>query len=187
MILDRSLKNNGDLPVIRENYFMEISLIFDIVSTSAVIIGIVFGLIQLRQYQLSRKREASIFLLNSFQTKDFVDGIWIIMGLPNGLSKKQIDQTLGDEVRLVGLVMSTWESVGILLFNHEIDIKMVDDAFSGPIIFSWQKLQLYVSDLRKELERETILEWFQWLSDRMQEYQEKKLPVPAHIAHADWD
>jgi hypothetical protein len=35
---------------------METSLIFDIISTLAVVFGILFGVIQLRQYRLSRKR-----------------------------------------------------------------------------------------------------------------------------------
>ena len=71
---------------------MELSQIFDIISTTAVIIGVIFGLLQLRQYHSSRKRESAIYLLNSFQTKEFIDGVWIIMGLPNGLSKKEIDK-----------------------------------------------------------------------------------------------
>lgn len=166
---------------------MELSQIFDIISTTAVIIGVIFGLLQLRQYHSSRKRESAIYLLNSFQTKEFIDGVWIIMGLPNGLSKKEIDKLVGDEARLLGLVMSTWETIGILLFHHEVDIEMVDHAYSGPIRFSWQKLEQYVNDMRQEMERETIFEWFQWLADRMMERESKKSPVPANIAHRDWE
>jgi hypothetical protein len=83
--------------------------------------------------------------------------------------------------------MSTWESIGILLFNHEVTIDMVDNAFSGPILFSWQKLERYVNDLRAELERETLFEWFQWLSDRIKVREIKKSPIPAHIAYKDWE
>ena len=109
------------------------------------------------------------------------------MGLSNGLSKHNIENIVGDEIRLVGLVMSTWESIGILLFNHEIEIDIVDNAFSGPIRFSWQNLERYVNDLRKELGRETLFEWFQWLSDRMQEREKEVTPIPAHIAYRDWE
>jgi Domain of unknown function (DUF4760) len=166
---------------------MEISFLFDAVSTFAVVFGVVFGLIQLRQYRLSRKREASLFLLNSYQTKEFIEGLWIIQRLPDGLSRDEIENKLANDLDLIGLVMSTWETIGILLFNHEVTIEMIDDAFSGPILFSWLKLEGYVHGLREELNRETLFEWFQWLSDRMKEREGLKTPVPAYIAYQDWD
>jgi hypothetical protein len=166
---------------------VELPLLFDLISTLAVVFGILFGLVQLRQYRLSRKREAALYLLNSYRTKEFTEGIWIIQGLEEGLTRKEIEELLGGNVWSIGLVMSTWESIGILLFNHEVTIDMVDNAFSGPILFSWQKLERYVNDLRAELERETLFEWFQWLSDRIKVREIKKSPIPAHIAYKDWE
>lgn len=166
---------------------MEISFLFDLISTFAVVLGVIFGLIQLRQYRLSRKREASLFLLNSYRTKDFIEGIWIILRLPDGLTQLELEDRIAQDLHLIGLVMSTWEAIGILLFNHEVTIEMVDDAFSGPILFSWQKLQNYVQGLRENQDRETLFEWFQWLYDRMQEREELKSPVPAYLAYQNWD
>jgi hypothetical protein len=34
--------------------------------------------------------------------------------------------------------------------------------------------------------RETLLEWFQWLAERMIERESKQPVVPAYRAHADW-
>lgn len=164
---------------------MQLSLIFDIVRTLAVAIGIFFGLIQLRQYRLSRKRESTLYLLNSMQTKDFVGGLWIIQGLRDGMTKPQIDEELGDKVESIIYVMSIWETIGMLLYHHEISIELVDNAFSGPILFSWQKLEQYVHDFRKEMGRETHFEWFQWLSDRMKERETLQLRVPAYASNTD--
>ncbi len=166
---------------------MQLSLIIDIISVSVLILGLVFGLIQLRQYRLSQNREASLHLLNSFQTTDFLHGIWIIQELPVGLSKKEIEERVGSDIRLILLVISNWESLGILVFNREITIEMVDDAYSGPISFSWQKLEKYITDMRNDLKLNTPFEWFQWLVDRMKEREKLNPPVPAYIAHRDWD
>jgi hypothetical protein len=165
---------------------MDLPFVFDLIATLAVVFGIALGLIQLRQYHLSRKREASLFLLSSYQTKEFTEGLWTIQQLPDNLTRAELESRLGDDLNTIGLVMSTWETIGILLFNHEITLDMVDDAFSGPILFSWQKLETYVNELRRDLNRETLFEWFQWLSDRMKEREESRSPVPAHIAHQDW-
>jgi hypothetical protein len=165
---------------------MELSVILDVITAVAVILGILFGLLQLRHYHLARKREATLFLLNSFQTGEFLQGIWIIHKLPNELTKSEIEDRLREEIRFIYLVMSTWESIGILVFNHEIPIDIVVDAYGTSIIISWQRLEKYVTDLRTGLQRETPFGWFQWLAERMIDREKAEPPIPAHLAYRDW-
>ena len=77
---------------------MELLEILNVITAIALILGILFGLLQLRHYHLSRKRETALFLFNSFQTEKFLQGIWIIQELPNGLTKDEIDERLGEEI-----------------------------------------------------------------------------------------
>jgi len=165
---------------------MELTFILNIVATAAVIIGLVFGLTQLRHYHLSQKRDSALYLLNSYQTGEFSQGIWTILSIPDGLTKVEIDERVGEEIKVVYLVMSTWESIGILVFHNEISMDMVEDAFSDPITLSWQKLELYVSAMREEHQSETIFEWFQWLAEQMKDREKNRSPIPAYIAHKKW-
>ena len=165
---------------------MDWSLIFDIISTVAIIIAIVFGLIELRHYHLARKRDSALFILNSYQTAGFLHGTWTILSIPDGLTKEEIEHRVGDDIKDVYLVMSTWERIGILVFHHEVTLDLIDDSYSGTITLSWNKLAGYVNGMREEFQRETIFEWFQWLAERMREREETSSPVPAHIAHRDW-
>jgi len=165
---------------------MELTFILNIVATTAVIIGLVFGLTQLRHYHLSQKRDSALYLLNSYQTGEFSQGIWTILSIPDGLTKVEIDERVGEEIKVVYLVMSTWESIGILVFHNEVSMDMVEDAFSDPITLSWQKLELYVSAIREEHQSETIFEWFQWLAEQMKDREKNRSPVPAYIAHKKW-
>lgn len=109
------------------------------------------------------------------------------MSIPDGLTKVEIEESVGDEFKAVYLVMSTWEGIGILVFHNEATMDMVDDAYSGTITLSWQKLAGYVSGMREEFQRETIFEWFQWLAERMEDRERSGPPVPAHVAHKDWE
>lgn len=161
---------------------MELPILLDVISGIAVIIGVVLGLIQLRQFYLSRKRESALLLLHSYKSSEFTDGIRIVFSIPNGLTKNEIDERLREDIKAVFLVISTWESIGILVYRNEVTMDMVDDAFSGPIIISWQKLQRYVFDMREEHQRQTIMEWFQWLAEQMRDREISKPPVPAYIA-----
>ena len=166
---------------------MELSLLLDLITAVAVVLGILFGLLQLRHYHMSREQEADLFLLNSFQTGEFFQGLHIIQELPNELTKSEIEDRVGDEIRLVYLVMSTWDSIGILVFKHEVSIDMVVDAYSGSIVISWQRLKTYVADLREDLQRQTSFEWFQWLAERTLERENDQPPTPAHLAYRDWE
>jgi len=80
-------------------------------------------------------------------------------------------------------VTTTWETIGVLVFQKELTLDLVDDFFSGPIILSWRKLALYLEDVRKEWHRDTMFEWYQWLAERMIEREKASPPVPAHVAH----
>lgn len=165
---------------------MEISLVFQIISTTIMVIGVVFGLANLYNFQLARKREAAIMMLNSFQTTDFVKGLLSILALPDDVSKNEIESLTEEKFLAIYVVIGTWERLGILVQRGEISIELVDDAFSGPIIQSWQKLGKYIHGFRTDLQRDTAFEWFQWLAERMMERETRGSAIPAYVAHKNW-
>jgi hypothetical protein len=165
---------------------MEFSVVVQIVSTVAMTLGIVFGLLNLRNFQTMRKREAAILMLNSFQTMEFVRGLIYVFDLPDEASADDIESLPEDKFMTIYLVLGTWERLGILVFRNEIAIDLVDDAFSGPIIQSWVKLGRFVRNFRERVQRETGFEWFQWLAERMMEREKHGSAVPAYIAHKNW-
>lgn len=165
---------------------MSIEVISQIVEAFAVMVGVGFAIIQVKQYKLNKRREAALVLLHSFQTPSFAKALNLVYKLPDGLSRKQIEEQLGDDFHLVYALMTTWESLGILVYRGEIDLDMIDDFFSGPIIISWNKLRAHIIEERSLLGRDTIEEWFQWLMERLLERESKEPAVPAYIAHKKW-
>ena len=165
---------------------MDNSLIFEIISIAVIIIGVGVGLMTLRQYHLARKREAASMLLSTYQSTEFFSGLTRIFNLDEGMSKASVDEAFAKDIELLYLVMSTWESIGILLYNREITIDMVDKAHSGPILMSWLKLESYIKAIRNEMDRHTMFEWFEWLVDRMKERENVEGRVPAYEAYKDW-
>lgn len=166
--------------------FMQLSLIFQLISTSAVILGIIFGILNLRNFQKMRKREAALLMLNSFQTTEFVRGLLLIFSLPEGVTKTAIEELPKDDYLAFYILLGTWERLGILVHRREIPLDLVDDAFSGPILISWVKLGNFVTQFRADAQRETGFEWFQWLAERMQEREAKGSAIPAYITHKNW-
>ncbi len=165
---------------------MSIEAISQAVEAIAVVIAVGFAIVQVPQYRREKRREAAIELLHSFQTPQFAKALNIVFNLPDGLSKEEIESTVGDDFHLVYALMTTWESLGILVCRGEVDLELVDDFFSGPIKISWQKLKGHVMGERSMLERDTIEEWFQWLTERLAERESQMPPVPAYIAYKHW-
>lgn len=166
---------------------MSWSEVADIVNAGAVTVGVAFAATQLVELRRQRKRDAMLALVRSFQSADFTTALRRVNSLPDGADRATIRAALGpdgeDQIFLVGL---TWESLGVLVFRREVTLDLIDDFFSGAIVLSWRKLHAYVEEDRRDLERETVWEWFQWLYDRMAERESHALAVPAHIAHRDW-
>jgi hypothetical protein len=165
---------------------MSIEVISQIVEAFAVVVGVGFAIIQVKQFKLNKRREAALVLLHSFQTPSFAKALNLVYKLPDGLSKRQIEDQLGDDFHLVYALMTTWESLGILVYRGEIDLDMIDDFFSGPILISWNKLKGHIIEERSLLGRDTIEEWFQWLMERLLEQELKEPAIPAYIAHKKW-
>jgi hypothetical protein len=165
---------------------MSFETAFQMLEAVAVAIGVAFAIVQIRQFNEVRRRDAALELLHSFQTPTFAKALVLTYALPNGLTKEEIEQRLGDDFHLVYAMTTTWESLGILVYRREVPLDMVCDFFSGPIMVSWERLGAHFAAERKRIGRETIGEWFQWLRDRVAEAEEGTAPIPAHVEHRHW-
>ena len=165
---------------------MSVEIVFQVVESIAVVIGVLFAIVQVQQYRREKHREAALVLMHSFQTPSFAKAMNLVYNLPDELSKEEVENLLGEKFHLVYALMTTWESLGILVFRGEVDLDLVDEFFSGPVKISWRKLQGHVLGERDMLGRDTIEEWFQWLTERLAERESERPRVPAHIAHKHW-
>jgi hypothetical protein len=166
---------------------MDLSTLASLINAFAVTAGVIFAAAQIRYYRQRRRRDAMLELVRSFQSPAFTRGLRRVFSLPDGADPQAIREVPGrDGEDAVYLVALTWESLGVLVFRREVTLDLVDDFFSGPILLSWQKLRAYAEQERQALNRETGLEWFQWLAERMMERERKSPPVPAYVVHREW-
>jgi hypothetical protein len=166
---------------------MDLSTLANLINACAVTAALIFAAAQVGYYRQRRRREAMLELVRSFQSPAFTSALRRVFSLPDGADTPKIREVLGpDGEDAVYLVALTWESLGVLVFRREVTLDMVDDFFSGPIVLSWQKLNVYCEEWRRTLKRETGNEWFHWLAERMMEREKLSPPVPAYIAHRKW-
>jgi hypothetical protein len=165
---------------------MDVNTLLGLVSTFAIVVGLVFTGVQLRQLNKQRVREYALQMLHSFQTLEFQNAAKIVFELPEGLSKKEIEERLGDKLTTVLAMLGTFESLGILICRREIDIQLVEDFISGVIILSGKKFKNYLEEVRELTNRQTYYEWFQWMYEQIEKRELKTPPIPAYNEYRDW-
>jgi hypothetical protein len=166
---------------------MDVSTIANLINAMAVTAGVIFAVVQIRDYRRQRHRDSMSALVRSFQTPSFAHSLRRVSSLPDNVSREQIPALLGpDGEDHVYALLTSWEALGILLYRKEVTIDLIDDFFSGPIVVTWRKLSRYIAELRRDAQRDTYFEWVQWLAEQMMERENQTPPVPAHIAHREW-
>jgi hypothetical protein len=155
------------------------------IQTVAVVVGIIFGLVQLRQLRDQREIQAGVELLGPLQSPDVAETILLIHGLPDGLSGAELRSRLGDEFGAVLGLLGMFESLGPLVARGHVPIDMYAEFYRGPTVLCWTKLRQYVEEQR-QAGWSSLYEWVQWLAERMEERSPRALDVPAFERFKNW-
>jgi hypothetical protein len=160
---------------------MDLPVVLSLISTAAIVCGVVFAGYELRLARRQRAREAELLLARSFQTPEFMRALDLVVELADGLSRRDIEALGPEAVEAIGYWCGSMESLGVLVHTAELRIELVEDFMSGPIVVSWRKLEPFIRDRRRTMGRDTMHEWFQWLAERITAREAAKHPTPANI------
>ena len=156
----------------------------------------IYSWTQIKELRRTRNSSTAMNLAANFQDKDFVVGLTAIMNMKFDLSKFTPGKSeanfiafrehFGEDWPKVMTVLTTWESVGVLIHRGDMDFHALYDLFSGVIIKTYESFSFYFEPIREEGNSKDM-EWFIWLADRVIEYEnEGSGTAPAHIAFKDW-
>lgn len=156
-----------------------------IIGSVVVISGVVFGIIQIRQYQQQRHDIAAVQLVNSFQSPDFNKSLKKVWSLPDAASWQELQGCGNDWQEAAFQVAMTMETMGVLVYRRIVPLIILDELMGDAILVLWRKLQPWVDNLRTEQRRDSAYEWFQWLAERMAE-KERRTDVGAYRKYRNW-
>jgi hypothetical protein len=156
-----------------------------IIQTAAVVIGVVFALMQLRQLRTQREVQAGIELLHPLQAPESAEALLVLHQLPDNLSGEDLRKRLGDDFGPVLGVLGLFESLGPLVARGHVPIEMYADFYRGVTVLCWRKLERYIEEQRKS-GWPNLFEWLQWLAERMEERTPADGDVPAFERFRDW-
>ncbi len=159
-------------------------LVLQAVESFAVAVGVLFGLIQLRQLRLQREIQAGIELLHPLQAPRSAEAILEIHSLPDGLLEAELKQRLGDRFGAVMGVLAHFESLGPLVARGHVPIEMYAESYRGITILAWKKFRPYIEEQRAK-DWPIVFEWLQWLAERM-EQRAASPQIPAFDRFKGW-
>ena len=149
-----------------------------------VVVGTVFGLLQLSEFKRQRRESTAGELMRSFMGVEFARAQAIVMRLPDGIPAADL-RSLGSEVEQAAvLVCTTCESMGVMVFERITPFPLVLNLAGGLVVVLWRKLEPWVVELRKEQSNPADSEWFQWLAHQCE--QRKSTTLPAYVIHRNW-
>jgi hypothetical protein len=164
---------------------MNADLALQAIETAAVVVGVVFGLIQLRQLRFQREIQAGIELLRPLHSPMMPENVIALHSLPEGLSAKQIQDKLGDRFGPVLAVLGLFESLGPIVARGHIPIEMYADSYRGVTVICWEKMKPWIEHQREQ-GWPNLFEWLQWLADRMDERSKLTGEAPAFQQFSSW-
>lgn len=164
---------------------MHADVVLQATETAAVVVGVVFGLLQLRQLRLQREIQAGIELLHPLQSPQMAQAVMAVHALPDGLNGEAVRHQLGEQFGSVMAVLALFESLGPVIARGHMPIEMYADSYRGVTIICWQKMQPYIEERRRE-GWPNLYEWLQWLAEKMEERTDLATDVPAFERFREW-
>ena len=159
---------------------VDVQTVSIVMASASVIAGVVYYAFQIRHQSKVRQTDLIMRLYSTMGTKEFVENDVSIFnqGVDDleGFKRKYGSfSKFMESPEYVPYMMDSefFEGVGILLHRKLVDIELVDDLFSSPIITIWEKTLPMTKALREYFKRPQLAEWFEYLYNEMKKREQQ--------------
>ena len=143
---------------------MDIALLLNLLTTAAVVGGVIFGAWQVRVAAKSRSTEVTLKLLEMLHNLDLTAGVIALMDQPSGLGESELRRRLGENWARSFHAAIMLDGLGLLVYRGEVDARLAEDFFKHATATTWDRFQATVLDFRK-VQGDSAFEWLQWLAE----------------------
>ncbi len=154
----------------------------EVATAVAVVIGIVFGLIQLRQAVRNRRDYAAVDIVRTVQTQEVRMAVRLVFDLPENAAPESIrnDPALLAAALAVDSACEMW---GCMVFEGVVDHRVLDRMVGGWVRGTWIRLRVWVESEREEARNVNVGEWWQWLYELLEADPDPGKKLGAHVAY----
>jgi hypothetical protein len=160
--------------------------IAEILGALTIIGGLVFAIIQIREFRAQRRETVAVELLRSFHDPQLAHAVNLIRELPDGVSAEELQSRGPEYEKAAVMVSTTYETIAFLVFREMTSFSMVRELTGGLAVVMWRKLARWTDAVRREQAQPSWAEWFQWLAEQLTREAEQKESNPAYTRFAEW-
>ena len=160
---------------------MDLAVLLNVVTTLAVVLGVFFGLAELRRGARDRRDHAAVDIVRTVQTQEVRRAVERILSLPDDVDPAVVrgDPELLDAALAVDSACEMW---GSIVFEGVVDLHLLDRMVGGWVRGTWQRLRPWIESERLQNRSPNMGEWWQWLFERLEEDPAPGKAVGAHVA-----
>ena len=160
--------------------------IAEILGTVTIIGGVIFAIIQIREFRAQRRETVAVELLRSFHDPQLAHAVNLIRELPDGVSAEELRSRGPEYEKAAVMVSTTYETIAFLVFREMTSFSMVRELTGGLAVVMWRKLARWTDAVRQAQAQPSWAEWFQWLAEQLTREGEQKESNPAYVRFAEW-
>jgi len=161
---------------------MELTTILELVTTVAVVVGVLFGLAELRHANRDRRDHAAVDIVRTVQTQEVRRAVSRILALPDDVDPAIVR---GDPVLMEAelAVDSACEMWGAMVFEGVVDHHLLDRMVGGWVRGTWRRMRRFVEEERARTRSPNVGEWWQWLNELLEADPDPGKAAGAHVSY----
>ena len=161
---------------------MDLATALDVIVALAVVLGVGFGLAELRHAARNRRDHAAVDIVRTVQTQEVRRAVNRVLNLPADVDPEVIrgDPAMLDAALAVDSACEMW---GSMVYEGVVDLHMLDRMVGGWIRGSWSRLRRWVEAERADNQDPNVGEWWQWLYERLEADPDPGKTQAAYVAY----
>jgi hypothetical protein len=164
-----------------------ITTIANLALALSFIVGLIFGIAQVKTSARDRRERLTLQTLREFQTREFVTLMIYINAHDMPTTREELMALPVDDQTNLMQYGQEMESLGILVAERLINIDLVDKTLGSYVVTSWEKYKPLFVEIREKLPDPFLGEYFQWLAEQIDERMQRNPRKPFHETHRSTD
>lgn len=142
-----------------------IALLANLALALSFIVGLIFGVAQVRAAARDRRERLTLETLRNFQTREFAELMYFITSQTVITNRAELEKLPAPEQVKFFQLAQEMESLGILVAEKLINVELVDKTLGSFVISSWDKYKNLFMEVRETAPDPYLGEYFQWLAE----------------------
>jgi hypothetical protein len=166
---------------------VDLGTIANVATAMTVLIGVIFGLIEMRRARRDREERAAFSAVQALMTPEWMSSSMIVHSIPKGVTAEQLenDPRMLEACLKIATIM---EGIGYSVYARIVPLSVAADLIGGTARITWRNFRPFVELERIRAGTQKSWEWFQWLVEQLERHSVTKtnLKVGAQTVYRDW-